>query len=349
MPNLSHLILPPSADFAALEGVLQNLEGIALICEGQNLLGVVTDGDYRRAKQAGKVFKKAIDIATTEVITASKDISDENAIKMMNESKSFQLLHLPTLDEDGMLYDLKTLRELKYQNKLPARALIMAGGYGKRLGNLTKAIPKPMLKVDSKPILELIIDQFVKVGITEIAISTHFLPDVIKNYFKDGKEFGANIQYIDEDEPMGTGGALFALKPSENNTIIINGDILSNINLTSFVEAHLQSKADITVASKVYEMQVPYGVLKTGEDGFINDIEEKPSKKFFVNSGIYIFSPSVIEPSEKIKKIDMPDIVKNKMGKSKKIAAFVMHEDWLDVGQPRDFEQAEKHYQKIKS
>ena len=157
-------------------------------------------------------------------------------------------------------------------------------------------------------------------------------------------KWGVKITFVREDEPLGTAGAMSLLPPSIKPTVVINGDILTTLNLTSFVEYHLQQKAKITVASRVYDMQVPYGVMRTDENNIVRYLEEKPVQRFFVNSGIYVISPDIQESVTPNTKIDMTDVIERCIQNGDVVKSFIMHEDWLDIGRPEDFEKAEDYF-----
>jgi len=346
MKHLTHIVVDPKVTIAQGQKILmQTAEGIILICDKGRLVGLVTDGDFRRKMDNVAMSDPLLSIAVTDnIITGDEGVSDVDAFNIMMTAKSFMLLHLPIVNDAGDLIDLKTVRQIRHNNRLPVRALIMAGGFGKRLGQLTENTPKPMLKVGGKPMLEIIIEQFKRVGVTEIFISTYYLSDIIENYFETGLKWGVKIKFVKEDEPLGTAGALSLLPPSVKPTIVMNGDILTTLNLTSFVEYHLQHRAKITVASRVYDMQVPYGVMRTDADNTVEFLEEKPVQRFFVNSGIYVISPDVQEKVPHHTRIDMTDIIEECIHKGDSVKSFIMHEDWLDIGRPEDFEKAEDYF-----
>jgi len=340
MDHLSHIIATPQATIADGRRILNDtVEDIILICDDKKLVGVVTDGDYRRKIDGVNDADPLMSIAVIDnIVTGADGISDVDAFNKMMTEKLFMLLHLPIVNDAGELVDLKTVRQIRHNNRLPVRALIMAGGFGK----LTENTPKPMLKVGCKPMLEIIIEQFKKVGVTEIYISTHYLSEIIEDYFETGIKWGVKIKFVKEDEPLGTAGAMSLLPPSVRPTVVINGDILTTLNLTAFVEYHLQQKAKITVASRVYDMQVPYGVMRANDENTIEFLEEKPIQRFFVNSGIYVVSPDIQEAIPKDIRIDMTDVIEDCIQNKDIVKSFVMHEDWLDIGRPEDFEKAEE-------
>ncbi len=346
MDHLKHIIATPKTTIAEGQKILmQTTDGIILICDKGKLLGVVTDGDYRRKMGDVSMSDTLMSIAVkNNLIVGHAGISDVDAFNMMMGATSFMLLHLPIVNDKGELVDLKTVRQIRHNNRLPVRALIMAGGFGKRLGDLTENMPKPMLKVGGKPMLEIIIEQFKRVGVTEIFISIHYLPEIIEDYFETGMKWGVKITFVREDNPLGTAGCLSLLPSSIKPTVVINGDILTTLNLTSFVEYHLQHKAKITVASRVYDMQVPYGVMRANENNEIKFLEEKPVQRFFVNSGIYVISPDIQESIPKNTRIDMTDVIEDCIQGDDIVKSFIMHEDWLDIGRPEDFEKAEDYF-----
>jgi NDP-sugar pyrophosphorylase family protein len=222
-------------------------------------------------------------------------------------------------------------------------ALILCAGFGKRLNPLTNKLPKPLLKIGSKPILERIILKFIDGGFRKFYISTHYMADKIENYFKDGSEWGVSIKYIHEEKPLGTGGALGLLPKSEikKPLIMMNGDLLSEVNFQELLRYHNEKKADVTMGISQYEFQIPYGVVLRDKDKFLK-IDEKPSHKFFINAGIYVVEPSVVKNQKADSYLDMPALL-NHINKNKfKVNVFPIHEYWLDVGHQKDLIKAQE-------
>jgi NDP-sugar pyrophosphorylase family protein len=199
-----------------------------------------------------------------------------------------------------------------------------------------------MLKVGDKPILEQILQNFVDAGFHRFYISTHYMPEVIRDYFGSGEKWGVSIQYIHEDEPLGTGGALGLLPHGEIDLplFIMNGDLLTSLNIHSFLEFHENHQSLATMCVREYEYQVPYGVI-TSEGTKIKSMVEKPVHKFFVNAGIYLLNPEIVKSVEPGTRIDMPTLLEQHIDAGRSVNMFPIHEYWLDIGRLDDFNRAQ--------
>ena len=354
MQNWQNLIISPDTPtHEALRIFDLQKKGILCVCEGRTLLGIITDGDFRRALLNKDILDAPCShIMNKEPVTASPEDDTQRIITLMNTSRDFLLLHLPIIDEKGTHKNILSRDDILHDDIPKPRAMIMAGGFGTRLYPLTKDTPKPMLKVGDTPLLERIIDKVRLSGITDITVTTHYLPDVIKNYFKDGKDFGVNIKYLHEDTPLGTAGALPLLDLSPNDQtplLVMNGDILSDIDLSSLLRKHYSNGSAITVASRQYEMQVPYGVLEINSRGRIKELQEKPVHSFYVSAGIYVLQPSSFASLEKNSIHQMPDIISSALKSGYRVDSFVIHEEWIDIGQIHDFEKAQQRIKQEKN
>jgi NDP-sugar pyrophosphorylase family protein len=207
----------------------------------------------------------------------------------------------------------------------------MAGGFGTRLRPLTNDLPKPMLPVGSKPLLELIVDQLKRAGIRRLNVATHYKGDMISEHFKDGQDFGVEIRYVKEDQPLGTAGALSLLEDSEEPLLVINGDILTRVDFREMLNFHREHKADLTIAVRQYEFNVPYGVVET--DGVaVKGISEKPTVRQFINAGMYLLNPSVRRLVPNGQPYDIPDLVHRMIAEGRPVVCFPVREYWLDIG-----------------
>ncbi|MFO0948665.1 MAG: nucleotidyltransferase family protein [Planctomycetota bacterium] len=219
-------------------------------------------------------------------------------------------------------------------------ALIMAGGFGKRLRPLTVDVPKPMLPVGDRPVMEWIIGRLVQTGIRTVHVATHFMPEKIMDHFGDGRRFGVQIRYVNEDRPLGTAGALSLVK-TDKPLLVMNGDILSEIDFHALVDYHHRSSAQMTVGVRKFDYQVPYGVVES-TGGLIRQIVEKPVLAFFVNAGIYLLEPEVRARIPLGTRQDMPDLIRGLIADHGSVASFPILEYWLDIGKPVDYEQAQR-------
>jgi dTDP-glucose pyrophosphorylase len=324
-------------------------EGIALVVgEGRKLIGTITDGDLRRATLSGI----DVDAATVDTLlqrrtgprtlplTAPVGTRDSKLMQMMKESR---LRHIPLVDSKGRVQELALLRELALEDPLPVTAVVMAGGLGTRLRPLTDTVPKPMLKVGDRPVMEHVLEQLQKVGIAHVSITTHYKPEAIVDHFGDGRRFGVEIDYVNEQEPLGTAGALGLMTPPDGPVLVINGDVLTQVNFRSMLSYHSDNRADMTVGVRRFEVKVPYGVVEM-EGALVMRLDEKPTYKFFINAGVYLIEPSVFPLIKHGEHLDATDLIDRLMNAGKKVAGFPIHEYWLDIGRPEDYLRANKDW-----
>jgi len=247
-----------------------------------------------------------------------------------------KIQQIPIIDDRQQIVGLHTWDEITVQQNRDNIFVIMAGGRGTRLLPQTENCPKPLLKVQGKPILEHIIERAKIEGFRNFVISLQYLGEMIEEYFGSGEKFGVRIEYLKELFPMGTAGALSLLNPiPEIPFIVTNGDVISDIQYGDFLDFHINNDADATMAVKLYEWQNPFGVIQT--DGFrIVGYEEKPITQTKINAGVYILEPHAIGLLESTKFCDMPTLFERMRENSAKLAAYPIHENWVDIGQPDD-------------
>jgi len=323
----------------------QTGKGIALVVDSDHkLLATITDGDIRRAMLDGinlnapitELFRRKAHSPYPEAVTASADTSRSDLLLLMQERKVRQI---PLLDAEGQIVDLLTLSELLPDEVLGIDAIIMAGGFGTRLRPLTDELPKPMLPVGNRPLLEHIVESLRAAGIRQVNLATHYKGELISDHFKNGEDFGVDIRYIREDEPLGTAGALSLLEESDEPLLVINGDILTRVDFQAMVNFHRECDADLTVGARQYEFRVPYGVIET--DGVaVKGISEKPVLKQFINAGIYLLSPAVRCFIPKGKHSDIPDLIDRLLEENRRVVCFPIREYWLDIGKSEHYDQA---------
>ena len=344
----SYLVRPDTTIREAIASIDRNGKGIVLVVDGEHrLLGTISDGDIRRAILKGINLDLPVQNILEErkktgghavPVIASLGTSDADLLHLMNKTEVRQI---PVLDEDGRVRDMAFLSDLVREYELPLTAVVMAGGFGTRLRPLTDDTPKPMLLVGDRPMLERTIEQLKKAGIRRVDLTTHYKPEAISNHFGNGDGFGVTINYVHEDRPLGTAGALGLLGDSEEPLLVINGDILTHVDFRAMLKYHRKHKASLTVGVCRYELQVPYGVIECrGSD--ILGVSEKPTMPFLVNAGIYLLEPKVREYIPAGKKFDMTDLIQSLIHADRKVVSFPIVEYWLDVGRPGDYARAQE-------
>ncbi len=308
-----------------------------------NLLGTVTDGDIRRGILRGEGLDVPINqVMNSSPITASIENTYSDCLRLLKKHK---LKQLPIVDMDNQIIDIIFADEDPITKENKNTVILMAGGLGTRLRPLTENIPKPMLNVGNKPILETIIEGFKRYGFINFILSVNYKKEIIQDYFQDGSAFGVSISYIEEDKRMGTAGALSLMKEKPTSPIfVMNGDLLTQVNFEQLLHFHEDTNALATMCVREYEYQIPYGVIETDGQQLVS-IKEKPMQRSFVNAGIYVLSPEVFDYIPQDKFYDMPDLFKQLMDEQKNVSAFPVREYWLDIGRVDDFEKANHDYE----
>jgi dTDP-glucose pyrophosphorylase len=347
MNNFSKVLLPPKATIRkAIEVIDSGAMKIALIVDEKlKLLGTLTDGDVRRAILAGKGLEDSIE----SIYYRSPTVCglDDSREKILQLAVAHKLYQIPIIDSDGRIVGIAEVDELLKPSQHKNKVVLMAGGLGARLSPLTDNMPKPMLHVGNKPILETIIENFSKYGYTEIIISVNYKSHIIQDYFGDGNKFGVNITYVHESKRMGTAGALSLMRESLTEPFfVMNGDLLTNINFEHMQDYHLSRDAVATMAVREYDFQVPYGVVSV-QDGRILSIEEKPTHKFFVSAGIYMLSPQILTSIPEGEFFDMPTLFEKIIFDKHNAVSFPIREYWLDIGRMSDYERANNEYNEV--
>jgi dTDP-glucose pyrophosphorylase/CBS domain-containing protein len=314
--------------------------GALLLCdERRRLRGVLTDGDVRRAVLGGVSMQDPCGgIASTDPIRVGPGTTTADALRLMNERDIDQL---PVVGDDGVVVDFLLRKDLVADDHLDLSAVIMAGGFGKRLLPLTESVPKPMLPVGDKPLLERTIGKLQSAGIRNVNLTTHYLPENIVDHFGDGQQFGVNLNYSREDQPLGTAGGLRLMDPPEGPMVVMNGDILTGLSFADMHSYHRRHDAELTVGVRRYEIQVPFGVVDC-EDVRVTALREKPTQTMFVNAGVYLLEPSAWASIPDGIRFDMTDLIQLLLDEGRIVASFPILEYWLDVGRPEDYERAQE-------
>jgi dTDP-glucose pyrophosphorylase len=341
------LLLGPDATVrAAMECIDRNQVGIALVVDAErHLLGTVTDGDIRRAMLADIGLGTSVAVLLERQqelhedrpipLTAPVSLHTTELVALMQR---YDVRQIPLVDGRGRVESLSLLRDLVEVAGPPLRAVVMAGGFGTRLGELTRDTPKPMLPVGDRPLLERIIEQLRDAGIEHVNLTTHYRADEIARHFGDGGNLGVRIEYVSEEEPLGTAGAL-GLIESNAPILVMNGDILTRVDFKAMHLFHDEHDADMTMAVRPYEARVPYGLVELAGSR-ITSIAEKPLARGFVNAGIYLLKPDVCRLVVPGEQIDMPQLIDRLLADGRTVVGFPLREYWLDIGRLADYEQA---------
>lgn len=335
------IVSPEKTLREAIEIIDQASLRVVLVADAQSRLkGIVTDGDIRRALMKGLDLSTAI----SEVMTKQPKVAhaDWSRARLLDCMEKHDLLQIPVVDPQGIILGLETLHGLLDRPRLENPVFLMAGGFGTRLRPLTDNCPKPMLKIGNKPILELILQGFIDAGCSSFYISTHYMPEQIKTHFGDGSRWGVEIQYIHEETPLGTAGALGLLPHDRINTplFMMNGDLLTTTNFLSLLAFHEEHGGSATMCVRKHEYQVPYGVIQS-EGHRITAIVEKPVQQFYINAGIYLLSPDLVKSVKKDVPIDMPTLLEQEISACRNVNLYPLHDYWLDIGRVEDFNRAQ--------
>jgi len=338
--DIQSLQLTKSASLSdAIKVIDEGHVQIALVIdENQRLIGTITDGDIRRALIRGESLDSPVEIIMFCNFRALPiDTTKEEALALMRRETLHQI---PELDEQGRVVRLFLLEELIKLKKRPNPVVIMAGGEGKRLRPLTQDCPKPMLRVGGRPLLEIILEQCIDAGFQHFYLSVNYLKEQIQDYFGDGTRWHVHIDYLEETQPLGTGGALSLLpqKPSEP-LLVLNGDVLTRVDYGRLLQFHDEHQAAATMCVREHTTQIPYGVVRM-DDLHVLTLEEKPVLSHYVNAGIYLLDPILLDLVPQNRFFDMPTLLEKAMQHQHHVSAFPIHEYWLDIGHPETLERA---------
>jgi len=330
----------------------RSTKGIVLaVDEQERFVATITDGDVRRAILAGiQLDSPAMEAMKTrngeirDSFTASAGTPRDEQLRLMRQHV---IRHLPLLDSDGRVAQLATLNQEDLPERLPVQAVIMAGGFGKRLRPLTDHTPKPMLPIGGRPLMERTIENLRQAGIRRISITTHYMPEKIRGHFGSGDKYGVDLDYLSEDQPLGTAGALALVDETDEPLLVMNGDILTRMDYRELVSFHQERGADLTVGVRQYDIQVPYGVIDA-TNGVVLGLREKPKVEFLVNAGVYVLQPSARRRIPAGQRFDMTELIEVLLRDDCRVACFPIVEYWLDIGQHDDFLQAEADVRELK-
>lgn len=341
--QLHNLLVEPGATIRdAIAAIDAGGIEIALLVDDQRkLLGTVSDGDVRRALLRGVTLDAPVEeVANPGPITAPVATLRPELVSLMTEKWVEQI----PLIEDGRVVDVAHLHDLvdpSHSGATDPLAVIMAGGQGTRLRPLTEEIPKPMLPVGGRPLLETLLEQVRLAGFSKVLMAVNYRREMIEEHFRDGSGFGVDIEYVRETAPLGSAGALQLVRGQlDRPFVVLNADLLTNVNLGSLLRFHREEANVITVGVRQYVVEVPYGVVDLDQTR-VTGLREKPSIELMVNAGIYAVSPEAMTLlPEGVEHVNMTDLIDGALAAEQRVGSFPVLEYWLDVGQLADYERA---------
>ena len=313
------------------------LQVLLVVDNDEHLVGIITDGDIRRALLQGLGLKTAVAkimCSKPRILPVTATAKDAKLLMQRHNIRQ-----IPLIDELGRVHDLVVWTDCFRvpQVKRKEKVVIMAGGKGTRLDPFTRILPKPMIPIGDKPILEIIMDKFYQQGFTDFILSLGYKAEIVKMYFAENNNRPYHIDYIIEDEPLGTAGALQLLKDRITDTfVVVNCDVILEPDFSRLLKHHREQNNAITLVGSVKDFTIPYGVLKTNGQEML-ELEEKPSFHFLVNTGMYCLEPRVLSHITNGEAIAMTDLLILAKKQGDKVGVFPYHGQWFDVGQWEDY------------
>lgn len=338
--RLKEATLSPTATLRdAMKAIDAAATEIALVVDERGrLLGTVTDGDIRRAILRTVPLDSPVAGVMRREFTAVT--SAAGRAEVLDLMRARTLRQIPILDEQGRLVGLHLLREIIGAIPRPNWAVVMAGGRGERLRPLTDSLPKPMVPVAGRPILERIVLHLVGFGVKRIFLSVNYMAEVIERHFGDGESFGCSIEYLRESQPLGTGGSL-SLLPAlpEHPVLVLNGDLLTQFDVAGMLSFFEQGGFQAVIGVHEYVHTVPYGVVELQGDR-VEMLREKPTHVWMANAGIYVLAPAVVARVPHGQVFHLPALIEECLERGEAVGAFPIEGDWIDVGHHRELRRA---------
>jgi dTDP-glucose pyrophosphorylase len=314
------------------------LQIVLVVAADGSLAGTITDGDIRRGLLRGLDLNSDVGaILKKDPLIVPPQMSRETVLQLMR-ANGFHAI--PIVDAARRVAGLHLLNELLAPNRRPNQIVIMAGGKGTRLLPHTQDCPKPLLPVNGKPMLEHIIERARSEGFDRFVLAVHYLGHMIEEYFGDGSRWNVQIQYLREQAPLGTAGAIGLLTPRPDAPFLVtNGDVLTDIRYGELLDFHARNAAAGTMAVRLHEWQHPFGVVRTRGVEIVG-FDEKPITRSHINAGIYVLDPSALDVLVPDEPCDMPTLFSRMQERNARTIVYPMHEPWLDVGRPVDYDAA---------
>ena len=343
--DLESFTLTAAASAAeALAQLRRNEYGVAyVIDDDRRVVGALTDAHVRRAVLDGRPLETPVTgIMSTRPVAAGPSATDAELIELM---LSHRLGCVPVLVDDR-LASVRFLDDLPHTRPAPT-ALVMAGGRGVRLRPVTDKVPKPLLRLGSRSIVERIVSAMVPAGVAEVFLAVNYMAEVFEQRLGSGEQLGVQLHYVREERPMGTAGALSMLPPeareAQGPILVANGDIVTTLDFRRLLDFHWRHGGAVTVAGVEYVSDVPYGVLRVAQHHLLS-IEEKPERRDLCSAGIYVLEPDVLRLLEPDTPLDMPDLIDGVLAEGLSVQVFPIMEKWFDIGGTAEFERILVHF-----
>jgi dTDP-glucose pyrophosphorylase len=346
-PLLEDYFLGPDATIRdAVQRIDRGASQTALIVDAErHLLGVVTDGDVRRA-----ILRDiTLDQPVSRIMSSQPKVmlAGTPDIEILRHLQLHALHQIPVVDSQNRVVALRTIDDFMRADRLPNTIVIMAGGLGTRLKPITNDLPKPMVGIGGRPLLETTIMSLVNQGFFRFRISVNHLGDVIEDHFGDGSKWNADIQYLREPEALGTAGSLKLLTdPPDHPLIVMNGDLLTSLNFAKMLAFHQSNNAAATMGVREHRVEIPYGVIES-DGAFLTRIKEKPANDYLINAGVYVIDPWVIDVVETGGRVDMTDVCEAVLARNERVGVYRIEEYWRDIGQLTDLKIAQSEIDAI--
>ena len=339
-PDLSRLTVPAASTILdALKAIEAGGEAITFVVDGdERVIGCLTDGDVRRAILRGASLEDRVlpQVMRRDFTAATPQDGRAEVLDLM---RARQIERIPVLSSDQRLSGLHTMRQLVSMAERPNRVVILAGGKGTRLHPITEQVPKPMVTVAGRPILERLILHLVSCGLSRFSISINYLGHMIEEHFGDGSRLGCEIDYLREAEPLGTGGPLSLLPAPSLPVVVLNGDLITQCDVGDLLDFHGRGDYTATLGIRPYTVEVPFGVAEV-EGGRLLSLREKPTERTLINAGIYVLSPEAVAAVPAGKEYPITALFESLLAEGKAVGAHVLEAEWLDVGRHDELRRA---------
>ena len=307
------------------------------VYDDRRVTGTLTDGDIRRALTAGMALGDEVARACHTAFKALRGDAPHDEVELMRRCRETGITLLPELDSEGHIVGIINLNET--YTRLPLSAVLMAGGKGERLRPMTLTVPKPLLEIDGKAIIDYNVEALARCGISDITVTTRYLAEKIADHFAQPVA-GVSVKCVEESMPLGTVGALSLIdRDPDGNTLVMYSDLLTTLSFEDLYLKHKAEGADVTIAVVPYQISVPYAILTT-DGSAVTGLCEKPSYSYYANAGIYIFSNRLLDTLEKNIRIDATDFIENAIASGRRVTYCPINGTWIDVGSPVDFKHA---------